>query len=252
MTDHIKVTHENRVTTIRLSRPNKMNAITHEMYSAMADAIIEYGETDQSRALVITADGNMFTAGNDLADFSSGKKGDGTPPVLKFLLSIKDCPKPVLAAVNGPAIGIGLTMLLHCDLVYAADTAKFSAPFVSIGLVPEAASSMLLPATVGMAVANDLFFTGRQLTAEEALSFGLVARVFPKDELEHAVSQIARQVAQSAPNALKRSKKLVRFQRDKVSEQMKTEGVFFAEQLKSSDFAESIRAMQEKRAPVFP
>jgi enoyl-CoA hydratase/carnithine racemase len=251
MSEFINFNHQDRITTITMARPEKKNAITQDMYAAMADAINVYGDTDETRALIITGTSDMFTAGNDLADFSTGGSKDEIPPVGRFLQAIKDCPKPILASVNGGAIGIGLTMLLHCDLVYAGASATFSAPFVSLGLVPEAASSMLLPAAVGMAVANDIFITGRRLSADEALNFGLVARIFADEDLQSEVQKIAQQVASAAPTSMKRSKALVRHEREKVTTHMSTEGAIFAQQLRSPDFAEVISAKFEKRAPVF-
>jgi len=221
------------------------------MYAALAGAIREYQTSDDARALVISGEGDYFTSGNDLRDFANGSDGDETPPVVQFLEAISTCPKPVIGAVNGPAIGVGLTMLLHCDLVFAAETATLSAPFVGLGLVPEAASSMLLPEVVGPAVANDIFMTGRALTAQEALQFGLVSRVFSEDELSDAVAEIATQVARSAPMALKRTKSLVRSQNDAIAGRMKAESKLFSEQLASPDFAESVAAKMQGRAPVF-
>ncbi|WP_209349422.1 enoyl-CoA hydratase-related protein [Pontixanthobacter sp. CEM42] len=251
MTDHIRIATQDRVTTLTFTRPEKKNAITQAMYAAMAAAITEYGESDDARAFVITGDGDYFTSGNDLQDFATGSAGDGPPPVADFLAAISTCPKPVIAAVNGPAIGVGLTMLLHCDLVYAAESATMSAPFVKLGLVPEASSSMLLPAAVGMAVANDVFMTGRALTAKEALDFGLVARVFTDAALADETARIALQVANSAPTALKLSKSLIRNQRKAVAEQMMAESKLFAQQLASPDFAESVAAMMQKRPAVY-
>jgi enoyl-CoA hydratase/carnithine racemase len=251
MSEFISIEHQDRVTTITINRPAKKNALTQSMYGAMADAITHYAGSDESRALVITGTGDMFTSGNDLSDFSTGGTSDEVPPVGRFLQAIKDCPKPVIAAVNGGAIGVGLTMLLHCDLVYAGESALLSAPFVALGLVPEAASSMLLPAAVGMAMANDIFLTGRRISAKEALDCGLVARVFADTELAAEVRKIALQVAGSAPAAMTRTKALVRHQRDKVTAQMAAESKVFADQLKSPDFAEVIAAKMQKRMPVF-
>ena len=252
MSDNITLSTAERVTTLTISRADKKNAITQDMYAAMAQAIIDYGEDAEVRAFVITGDGDMFTAGNDLQDFSTGGSGEQEiPPVSRFLHAIRDCPKPVLAAVNGPAIGVGLTMLLHCDLVYAGESATFNAPFVKLGLVPEAASSMLLPAAVGMAVANDILLAGRTLDAEEALRFGLIARVFADGELQQAVGKIALHVANSAPNALRQSKLLIRNQREQIADQMNAEAKLFVGQLQSPDFRESVAAMIERRAPVY-
>ncbi|MDJ0643057.1 MAG: enoyl-CoA hydratase [Erythrobacter sp.] len=251
MSDHVIVETHGRVTKVTIARPEKKNAITQAMYAAMADALNAYSEDDSTRALLLTGTGDFFTSGNDLQDFATGPKGDEEPGVSRFLRAIKDCPKPVIAAVNGGAIGVGLTMLLHCDLVYASDAAHLSAPFVGLGLVPEAASSKLLPEAVGKAVAADIFYTGRKLSAEEALSFGLVARVFPAAELGEETFKIAAQVAASAPTALKRTKKLVRYEQDAVTEHMALEGKQFTEQLQSPEFGESVAAMMQKRAPVF-
>lgn len=250
MTAHVAVATADRVTTITLQRPDKKNAITQEMYGVMADALGAYASDDAVRALVITGTGDYFTSGNDLQDFARGGDG-GEPPVKRFLEAIATCPKPVIAAVNGSAIGVGLTMLLHCDLVYAAEGAQLSAPFVKLGLVPEAASSMLLPRAVGMTVANDIFMTGRALTAREALAFGLVARVFPAGDFPQAVAELARVVAGSAPTAAKHTKALVRAEAEPVGARMLREGALFANQLASPEFAESVAAMMQKRSPVY-
>ena len=253
MSDNIIVSTQDRVTTVTISREEKKNAITFAMYDAMAQTIEDYGQTDEARALVITGSGDMFTAGNDLQDFMSGTVPltDGQNPIVRFLNAIRDCPKPLIAAVNGPAIGVGLTMLLHCDLVYASQSATFSAPFVQLGLVPEAGSSLLLPASVGMAVANDVLLAGRILTAAEALDHGLVARVFPDDDLTSKVQEIAKNIAASSPVALKQSKALIRNRRDEVAGHMAAEVTIFAAQLQSPDFAESVSAKLQKRQPNY-
>lgn len=250
MSEHIVVSQEDRVTTLTIARPEKKNAITQAMYGAMADALKAYEEDDNARAFVFIGEGDMFTAGNDLQDFSTGSEDDN-PPVIQFLNAIRECPKPLIAAVNGPAIGVGLTMLLHCDLSYAGESATFNAPFVKLGLVPEAASSMLLPASVGMAVANDILLAGRKLSAEEAHRYGLISRVFPDADLAASVQEIARSVASFAPSAVRQSKALIRNQRDRVAAHMATEGRIFAAQLQSPDFAESVAAMMQKRAPIY-
>lgn len=251
MSDHIIIETEDMVTTLTISRENKKNAITQAMYSKMADAINEYGASDTARAMIITGSGDMFTAGNDLQDFATGVSFDTKPPVIQFLDAIRDCPKPLIAAVNGGAIGVGLTMLLHCDLVYALESATFNAPFVKLGLVPEAGSSMLLPATVGMAVANDILLAGRQLDAQEAHAYGLVSRVFSAEEFKPSVKGIAQQIAASAPSAVKKSKALIRNNQDNLAAHMDAETEIFAAQLKSPDFMESVAAMMQKRSPVY-
>ncbi len=251
MSEHIKISREERVVTLTIDRQDKKNALTQEMYGAMADALEAYGASDEDRALVITGAGEMFTAGNDLGDFAKGDREEKVPPVWRFLGALSNCPKPVIAAVNGPGIGIGLTLLLHCDLVYAGESASLGAPFVKLGLVPEAASSMLLPASVGMAVANDILLAGRILSAAEAERFGLVARVFPDADLQGEVRKIAIGVARSAPQSLQLSKRLIRHQREAVAAHMAAEGKLFAAQLQAPEFAESVAAMAQKRLPDY-
>lgn len=251
MSDTISIQTQDRVTTLTINRPSKRNAITQDMYGEMATALQAYANSDDQRAFVITGAEDYFTAGNDLKDFSTASHSGDLPPVALFLNAISACPKPVIAAVNGPAIGIGLTMLLHCDLVYAATSATFTAPFVKLGLVPEAASSVLLAASVGMAVANDILLAGRSLNAEEAHSYGLISRVFADADLAAEVAVIAAHVANSAPQAMKLSKSLIRANRDQVADQMAKESEHFVAQLKSPEFAEVVAAMMQKRLPAF-
>ncbi len=255
MTDYIRIDHAERVTTITLSRPEKKNAITQAMYGAMADAVNDYGEDDSARALVFTGEGDYFTSGNDLQDFAMAGRdapsSDDLPPVIRFLHAIKDCEKPMLACVNGPAIGVGLTLTLHCDLVYAAASATFAAPFVKLGLVPEAASSLLLPQVIGMAAASDVFMTGRVLTADEALRMGLVSRLFADADFAAKTRALALTVANAAPVAMRHTKALLRTQNDAVTEVMATEGEIFAAQLRSPEFMESVAAMMAKRPAAY-
>ena len=251
MSEHIKITRADRVVTLTIDRQDKKNALTQAMYGAMADALEAYAKSDEDRAFVITGAGEMFTAGNDLTDFAKGDREEKVPPVWRFLGALSTCPKPVIAAVNGPGIGIGLTLLLHCDLVYGGERATLGAPFVKLGLVPEAASSMLLPAYVGMAIANDILLAGRTLSAAEAERFGLVARVFDDADLKAEVGKIAAGVAASAPTSLRLSKDLIRHQREAVATHMAAEGKLFAAQLQAPEFAESVAAVMQKRAPNY-
>jgi enoyl-CoA hydratase/carnithine racemase len=251
MTDNIKLETADRVTTMTIARPEKRNAITQVMYAAMADALEEYAQSTDVRAFVITGAEDYFTSGNDLQDFVMGERGEGVPPVIRFLDAVSTCPKPLIAAVNGPAIGVGVTMLLHCDLIVASDTATFSTPFVQLGLVPEAASSLLLPATVGMAVANDMFLANRVLDASEAVAFGLASRMYPVAELMLETAKLAGQIANAAPQSMVKTKALVRHGQEKMKSQMDKESVLFAEQLKSAEFAEVVGAKMQKRMAVF-
>ncbi|MEH6521729.1 enoyl-CoA hydratase [Sulfitobacter sp.] len=251
MTDNIKLHTADRVTTLTMARPEKRNAITQAMYAAMADALEDYAASDDVRAFVITGAEDYFTSGNDVKDFSMGSNGDEVPPVVRFLKAVSTCPKPLIAAVNGPAIGVGVTMLLHCDLVVVSEASTFSTPFVQLGLVPEAASSLLLPATVGMAVANDMLLANRVLDAREAVTFGLASRIVPAVDLMTEAGTIANQLAAAAPQSVLKTKSLIRHGRDQMIAQMDKESVMFAEQLKSPEFAEVVTAKMQKRAPVF-
>ena len=252
MTDHVKTSIANQILTITSDRPERKNALTQAMYGAMADAIVSANSDKSVRCMIITGSGDFFTAGNDLTDFASDmERKSGEPPVTRFLNAIRDAEKPLIAAVNGPAIGVGLTMLLHADIAYAADNANFRAPFTALGLVPEAGSSLLLPASVGNSMANEILLAGRILSAEEALSCGLVSRVVPFDKLQAAALDCAASIASAGPTAIRRSKALIRGNRDAVAARMAAEGKVFAEQLQSPEFAEAAAAFMQKRKPVF-
>lgn len=250
MTDLVKVELDGRVLTITMNRADKKNALTHEMYAAMADGLQRAHDDAQIRCVIITGEGDSFTSGNDLGDFAAGMP-DGKPPVVRFLENIVNCDKPVMAAVNGPAVGVGLTMLLHSDLVYASDAATFRSPFPHVGVVPEAGSSLLLPLSVGNAWANDIFIAGRVLTAAEALSAGLVSRVFPAASLMAECRKIAASVAAQAPNAMLHTKRLIRSNREIVFARMQKEGEIFNAQLKSPEFMVAAMAYMQKRLPEF-
>ena len=252
MSEHIRVEDKDRVRWVTIARPEKKNAITQVRYGAMAHALEGYGADGDLRALVFTGEGDMFTAGNDLMDFAGSMNNHEVPGVIRFLDAIRDCPKPLIAAVNGQAIGIGLTMLLHCDLVYTARSAMIGAPFVKLAVVPEAGSSLLLPKAVGMAVANDILLAGRALSGEEAVAHGLASRLFEDAELIDQVAKIAAGVAASSPTSVLKSKALIRAcGYDELKAQMERELKEFGAQLQSADFRESVAAMMQKRAPVY-
>lgn len=252
MTDHIKIDLTDRILTVTIARPDRKNALTQVMYGKMAKAINGANTDKGVRAIVFTGEGDMFTAGNDLSDFASiEERGDSTPPVTRFLNAIRDAQKPMIAAVNGPAIGVGLTMLLHCDIAYAAQSANFRAPFTQLGLVPEAGSSLLLPRVVGRSMANDILLAGRILSASEALDNGLVSRVVPDGEVFGTAMATAQKIAASAPQAILKSKALINVNRAEIASQMQAEGKVFADQLQSPEFAEAAAAFAQKRPPVF-
>ncbi|OFX05337.1 MAG: enoyl-CoA hydratase [Alphaproteobacteria bacterium RIFCSPHIGHO2_12_FULL_63_12] len=250
MSKHVKTDRDGRVLSILIDRPDKKNALTHEMYAAIADGLERAHDDDQIRCVILTGAGDSFTAGNDLGDFAAGLP-EGKPPVVRFLEAIVACDKPLLAAVNGPAVGVGLTLLLHSDLVYASEQATFRSPFPHLGVVPEAGSSLLLPMAVGNAWANDIFIAGRVLTAQEALSAGLVSRVFPAASFMEECRKIASIVAAQAPNAMRETKRLIRSNRAAVMERMAKEGAIFNAQLKSPEFMLAASAYMQRRLPEF-
>ena len=250
MSELINTSVDGRVLTITMNRPAQKNALTQEMYGAIADALNRLDSDDQLRAAIITGAGDAYTAGNDIMDFAQGDRAEELP-VVRFLHAIRDTEKPLIAAVNGVAVGVGLTMLLHCDLVFASEAASFRAPFPYVGVVPEAGSSLLLPQAVGNAWANDLVLGGRTLTAQEALQIGLISRLYPGETLIEETMKTAQTIAAQAPEAMKKSKRLIRSNRPAVAERMQEEGVLFAEQLASPEFAECAAAFMQKRPPKF-
>lgn len=257
MSDHILVERADGVMKVVMNRPDKKNALTEAMYAAMGDAIEAAHAEQDVRVIYFTGADGAFTAGNDLGDFArQGAEPAGASqeerPVSRFLRLISTAEKPIVAGVNGLAVGVGVTMLLHCDLVYAGSTASFQMPFVNLGLVPEAASTYLLPKVAGLQKASDLFLTGRKVGAEEAESMGLVAQVFPGDTLQEEAYGRARILASKAPTAVKLTKSLLRGgEAANVASQMAKEAGHFAAQLRSDEVKEAISAFFDKRPADF-
>lgn len=249
MTDHIRVTIEGGIAEIRFERPEKKNAITAAMYAAMGDALLGCAVDDRVRVVLFTAAGDSFTAGNDLADFMAPREGE--QPVHGFLRAIATAPKPLVAAVRGNAVGVGTTMLLHCDLVVASVTARLQVPFVNLGLVPEAASSLLLPRVIGHQRASAMVLLGEPMDAATALAAGLINKVVPDDQLDAAARAIAVTLAAKAPTAVRLAKALLKGDPAEALARMDAEGAHFGAQLKSAECKEAITAFYEKRAPDF-
>jgi enoyl-CoA hydratase/carnithine racemase len=252
MTQHLQITTAERVTTIRFDRPDKKNAITLEMYAGLSAALAAAAADPAIRAVVIAGGRDSFTAGNDLGDFLHAAQGGGgamTAP-LEFLRRLVELEKPIVASVAGVAIGIGTTLLLHCDLVFAGPGARFKTPFVDLALVPEAGSSLLLPALVGARRAAQLLLLGEQLDAATALAWGLVNAV--AEDPDAAAHAAARRLASRAPAALRTTKALMRrASREVVLEQMRVEGAAFADHLRSPEAIEALQAFMTRRAPDF-
>ena len=239
---------------VEIRRPDKKNALTGPMYAVLADAF-EAAERDPGvRVVLIHGRPGVFTAGNDLADFLETPpiNDDPPPPVFRFLEAFRILSKPFVAAVSGVAVGVGTTMLLHCDLIYAGASAKFQLPFVNLGLCPEAASSLLLPALAGHARAAEILLLGEPFDAAKALEIGLINAVVPDaGVLEHAMAQ-ARKLASQPAASVRLTKQLMkRAQAALVEQTMREEGRHFKLRLVSPEAKEAFSAFFEKRKPDF-
>jgi enoyl-CoA hydratase/carnithine racemase len=252
MSNEILTHVELGVMTITLNRLDRKNSITSAMYRAMTDALAAVAADTGIRAAVLQGHETVFSAGNDIGDFLSKPAAGAELPVQRFLREIANFPKPLLAAVCGPAVGIGTTMLLHCDLVYAGDNAAFSMPFVNLGLCPEAASSLLVPQMLGYHRAAEALLLGEPFMAEAALEVGLVNRVVPPTEANHVTQAIARKLAAKPLNALVETKRLMKKgQQELVAQQMVDEGLSFSRMLGEPAAKEAFAAFMEKRRPDF-
>jgi len=243
---------KDRVLRIEIARPDKKNALTQAMYGAMADALAAAERDSGVRAAMIHGTRDCFTAGNDLKDFLDRPPRTQETPVFRFISTLPVFGKPLIAAVNGAAVGIGTTMLLHCDLVYAAPGAKFQLPFVSLGLVPEAGSSFLLPYIAGYQRAAELLLLGQPFGADKALAAGFVTEVVPEGELFERARAAALAVAALPPAAVRATKSLMRKRFGaRTAEAMEEEGKVFGERLASPEAKEAMTAFLEKRKPDF-
>ena len=255
-TQDILVHTEEGVRTITFNRADKKNSITEAMYTQMADALASAKAEAEVRVVVFQGDIAIFSAGNDIGDFlkqasTPGAMG-GDAPVWRFLQEISAFPKPLIAAVCGPAVGIGTTLLLHCDLVYAGDNAAFSLPFINLGVCPEAASSLLLPQMLGYHRAAEALLLGEPFLAEAALEVGLVNRVVPPTECNALAQSQAKKLARKPLSSLMAAKRLMKGGQAKaVSERIAEEGEVFARMLREPAAKEALTAFMEKRHPDF-
>ena len=247
----------NGLLTIEFNRLERKNAITGAMYQAMADALVEAEGDAAVRAILIAGKPEIFTAGNDLDDFMKNSAPiPGVPaenrPVFQFMRALSGSTKPVVAAVAGAAIGIGTTLLMHCDLVYAADNAKFSMPFSQLGLCPEFASSLLLPQLAGYPRAAEKLLLGEAFGAQEALEMGLVARVLPATELRAFAEQQAAKLVALPAASIRTTKALMKRARTQpINEAIAAENERFAAMLLAPEAKEAFTAFFEKRKPDF-
>ncbi|MES2715458.1 MAG: enoyl-CoA hydratase [Pseudomonadota bacterium] len=242
----------NKVLTIEIARPEKKNALTQGMYTAMAEAL-EAAQTDAGvRVVLITGQPGIFTSGNDIDDFMQRPPQGEDTPVARFMRALLDCDKPVVAAVTGAAVGIGTTLLLHCDLVYVSDEARLAMPFVSLGLVPEYASSLVLPALLGHVKAAEKLLLGEPFSGSDAVDCGIANAVLPAGEVVNHARRMAERFNALAPGAVRDTKRLMREpQRARIRDVMATEGALFGQRLRSPEATEAFQAFFQKRKPDF-
>ena len=252
MSEHVRVERQGGVLAITLARPERRNAITVAMYSALADAIEAAGADPAIRAVTIRGEGQDFAAGNDLADFlEAAPRIDEEIPVWRLLRALATCEVPLIAAVHGNCVGIGTTMLLHCDLVIADGTARFSMPFVDLGLVPEAASSLLFPRFAGRRRAARYLLLSETFGLDEAEEIGLVSHRAVEGTLDQRLHELVGILLAKPPEALRQTQRLLRHgARDEILQRMKMESSLFAERLASAEVKEAITAFFAKRRPV--
>ena len=249
---HVLTETKDRVLRIELARTDKKNALTQDMYRVMRQALAAADADSQVRAILIHGTRDCFTSGNDLKDFLGRKPGDGPAESFRFINALPQVAKPLVAAVGGPAVGVGTTMLLHCDLVYASPAARFQMPFVPLGVVPEAASSLLLPMVAGYQRAAELLLLGQPFSAEKALAAGFVTEIVPEAELLEYARNAAAAVAALPPASVRLAKQLMkRPLLEAIAAQMQEEGRIFAERLQSAEAKEAMTAFLEKRKPDF-
>jgi enoyl-CoA hydratase/carnithine racemase len=253
VTQHVLVEKSERLLVLTLNRPDKKNALTRAMYKTLAAEIIGADADPAIRCILIMANGDMFTAGNDLADFAAigaasaePKPEDGNP----LLPALARARTPIVAAVNGRAVGVGVTMLLHCDMVFVADDASLITPFVNLALVPEAASSLLMPLRIGHARAFEMFVLGEPVNAEKAVNWGIANRSVPPSDLHSVARATAIAIAARAPAAVVATKSLMRDEAALLA-RIGEETGHFVRQLKSAEFKEAFTAFAERRAPDF-
>lgn len=253
MSEHVRIEREGAVLAVTLDRPERRNAITAEMYGALADALEGAASDPTVRVIVFRGEGPDFCAGNDLGDFlEAAQRSIDDIPVWRFLRALTRCEAVLVAAVHGNCVGIGTTMLLHFDLAAANESARFSLPFVDLALVPEAASSLLLPRLAGRRRAARYLLLGEPFGAREALDIGLVSHVAESGDLNEKLSEIVGSLLAKPPEALRQTRALLhRGQSEEILERMRLESEVFSERLVSAEARESFAAFFEKRKPDF-
>ncbi len=249
MTDHVLAAREGAVQTLRFNRPEKKNALTEAMYLAVTHALLEAASDDAVAVTVFLGQPGIFTAGNDLFDFlAASQDPQWKGNAFGFLRALIDHPKPIIAAIDGVAVGIGVTLLMHCDLAYASDRSVFQTPFVNLGVVPEAASSLIAPRLMGHVRAFELLVMGEVFTAERAREAGLINRVLAPHEVEATALNAAAMLAKKPREAVRLSRQLMRGDTAEIKARMEAEVELFAERLRSAEAAAAFQAFLQKSA----
>ncbi|MDH0334817.1 enoyl-CoA hydratase [Metapseudomonas otitidis] len=253
MSEHIHLEREQSLLTLRMDREDKKNALTRAMYGALADALDAADEDRSVRAVLITGSETCFTSGNDVADFIQAPPSGLDSEVFRFMKALFDFSKPVVAAVSGPAVGIGTTLLLHCDLVYVARDAKLKMPFVNLGLCPEYGSSLILPRLLGHARAAELLLLGEAFTGEQAAAWGIANEALADGAATLArAREMAQRFEQLAPSAVAVSKRLMREPgREELRRVIMEEGELFGQRLRTPEAIEALSAFMQRRKPDF-
>jgi len=246
--EHIIVAQDGAVLEIRFNRPDKKNAITNAMYGVMADAVARAQSDESIRAVLFTSVGDFFSAGNDIKDFAAQSMGavDGPRHVVRFLEEVIKAEKPIVAAVQGHAIGVGTTMLFQCDLVYVAEDARLTVPFIDLGVVPENASSLTMVDRLGHTRAFALFGLGEPLFGRDAAAWGLANAALSSGEVEARARAAVHKLAAKPPESMRLTKRLMR-DREALMARMNEEGAIFAERLRSPEAAAAFAAFLQKR-----
>lgn len=252
MTEHIKIERNDGILTLTFARPEKKNALTNAMYGVLADQLIAAETDPATRVIVLRGEGDMFTSGNDVGEFASIAAGAvrGERHVSRFVRALAQSSRPLVAAVQGRGVGIGTTMLLHCDFVVLAENAQLSTPFVNLALVPEAASTLLMPLRVGYVRAYEMFALGEAMDAQTALNLGIANRVVPLDRLHAEAADVAARLAKQPAGSLAATKRLMR-NPEALTAQIEAESERFAERLTTAEAREAFTAFAERRPPDF-
>ncbi|MCW9033712.1 MAG: enoyl-CoA hydratase [Rhodospirillales bacterium] len=251
MTDLVLTEEIDGVLVVRINRADKKNAFTQDMYKVLCDSIERVENEDALKVVLFTGTETSFTAGNDLNDFLNTPPTQGESQVFRFLKKLATAEVPLVAAVNGIAVGVGVTMLLHCDLVYASQSAKLTMPFVNLALVPEAASSLILPRLTGYQQAAELLMLGEPFGPEKGVEIGLINGITSEEELFETALGKAKALAMKPPASLRLTKALLKGDTTEVLERMEKESKLFGERLASPEAKEAMSAILEKRAPDF-